>query len=227
MPGVFTYTRELSNPDHASPTEEENAMKNFTIINLGMSSLAAVLAVGCAGTTVSERSPDAAPYVEATAPVSESSPHGVTPVAKTETTESGKQTASANEAPAQKFPHIPLPNEVKPGQRIFQFGFDKAEIGTADREVLKQHADYLKAHPSVILHIQGHTDHYGPKAYNEYLSKQRAEAVAKTLIEFGAPESQLVIDALGDTQPLKKATTTAQNRRVELQYKVLEMVHSD
>ena len=108
---------------------------------------------------------------------------------------------------------------TEPEQRIFYFGFDKVEITLDDIESLKEHADFLKNHTQVVVAIDGHTDHHGPRLYNEYLSKKRAESIAKVLIDEGVPESQLLINALADSKPLECKNDTLHNRRVELHYK--------
>lgn len=211
-------------------------MKNTAHIYLGMSALASLLVVGCAGTTASEQPAHQPPASETAARQSQPAPELTKAAARSaqnDTPRADRPVAAApadlsqsKPAAAKKFPHIELARQERPEPRIVHFGFDKTAIEARDRELLKQHATYLQNHPEAILQIQGHTDHHGPKAYNEYLSKQRAEAVARTLIEYGAPESQLVIDAMGDSQPLPQPHTTAQNRRVELNYQILEMVHS-
>jgi peptidoglycan-associated lipoprotein len=113
---------------------------------------------------------------------------------------------------------------AQPEQLQFQFGFDKAELSEEDREVVKQHAHYLIAHPGKVLHIQGHTDHHGARVYNEYLSKKRAESVVSILLEEGVAESQLEIQAMADSAPLADNSNTRLNRRVELQYSEMNLV---
>jgi peptidoglycan-associated lipoprotein len=200
-------------------------MMNNTTISFSILALTAALAVGCAGNTPTPEKADAKPMAKSETPAEAPTP---TPIAEAPAVQPAAPIElKAADEPEKKFPYIELAGENKPTQRLFYFGFDKAKIDDNDRQVLKQHAEYLKQHPDVILHIQGHTDHYGPTAYNEYLSKQRAESVAKVLIEYGAPESQLAIDALGDSHPLNDVKNTAKNRRVELHYNKLEMVQSD
>jgi len=116
------------------------------------------------------------------------------------------------------------PASEQPKQVSFYFGFNKSELDTKDIDVLKQHARFLKDNPMLVLEINGHTDSSGPHAYNEYLSKQRAEAVAKVLITEGVTRSQLVINALAEGKPLAEASSPGKNRRVDLQYDEVNMV---
>jgi len=125
------------------------------------------------------------------------------------------------------YPDVELSDNTKPEQLSFQFGFDKAELSEEDKNIVMQHARFLVNNPEVILKIQGHTDHHGPKEYNEYLSKKRAESVAKILIEEGVQESQLEIVAMADDAPLAEAEDARMNRRVELQYSEINLVSND
>ncbi|VAW91507.1 hypothetical protein MNBD_GAMMA21-1065 [hydrothermal vent metagenome] len=125
------------------------------------------------------------------------------------------------------YPDIDISENTRPGQLNFQFGFDKAELSDDDANILKQHAKFLVDNPEVVLNVNGHTDHYGPKVYNEYLSKKRADAVAKILIEAGVSESQIQISALANSEPLLDVDNTRMNRRVELKYTEMNMVSAE
>ncbi len=105
-----------------------------------------------------------------------------------------------------------------PQQMVFYFGFNKDDIGMADQAVVKQHAEYLLAHPEYTLLITGHADNRGPKAYNQRLSEARASKVEQLLEEDGVPKQQLRIQALGATSPMVDAANYQQNRRVEFTY---------
>lgn len=114
----------------------------------------------------------------------------------------------------------------EPAPTTFYFGINKTNLTDQDKTVLLQHARFLEANPELVLEINGHTDATGPHAYNEYLSKRRAEAVAKVLINAGVTRSQLVINALADNKPLPDQSDPGKNRRVELQYDDMSMVSS-
>lgn len=207
------------------------------MLTLGIMMACSALAVGCAGTGVNQLNPEPSPTANAS---SESD----TPVALNES-KSGSETP----VKMQKENVMPVSNEVQgntteidtttaetttpendnsvtqePSQTTFYFGFNKTELDDQDKVTLKQHAVFLKANPSLILQINGHTDHTGPHGYNEFLSKQRAEAVAKVLIADGIQRSQLVINALADDKPLADSSDPGKNRRVELQYNAMDML---
>lgn len=123
-----------------------------------------------------------------------------------------------------KFPGIDISSDTQPEKTTFYFGFDKSTLEEPDIDVIKQHAKFMLDNPGLILNINGHTDQYGPQAYNEYLSKKRAEEVASIMIAEGVPESQLVINANGDRKPLQNVSDKRKNRRVELEYSEINLV---
>lgn len=66
--------------------------------------------------------------------------------------------------------------------------------------------------------IGGHTDAFGPPAYNVDLSARRAEAVRQFLIErFGLPPDHLIARGYGSQVPKVRTNPFApQNRRVQI-----------
>jgi len=127
--------------------------------------------------------------------------------------------------PAQESELYPIGIQVtEPEEIVIGFGFDQSEISEQYRELLKQHAEYLSSNTQLTLLVKGHTDSMGPKAYNEWLSKQRAEAVVKVLVEYGASEGQIIFSGLADDEPMTDATHNRDHRRVELNYQDQRMV---
>jgi peptidoglycan-associated lipoprotein len=112
----------------------------------------------------------------------------------------------------------------KPKIKIVNFNFDKFDLSDTNKSLIKQHAEFLKANPSYVLSVNGHSDYRGPEVYNEKLSLRRANSVAKLLVSFGAPESQLIINSFGASQPVEDFDNWFQNRRVEFEYSELYMV---
>lgn len=71
----------------------------------------------------------------------------------------------------------------------------------------------------VILHIIGHTDATGSKAYNNELSLERARAVESLLRFSGAPIEIIRIQSFGENDPLvptPDGVSEPRNRRVEV-----------
>ncbi|NNF97308.1 MAG: OmpA family protein [Halobacteria archaeon] len=113
---------------------------------------------------------------------------------------------------------------IKPQEQLIGFAFDQAEVDEQYHELLKHHAQYLSENQDMKLKVNGHTDSFGPKEYNQYLSKKRAEAVAKLLVGYGAPEDQIMIEGNADEEPLISATHHSEHRRVELDYQDQRLV---
>jgi outer membrane protein OmpA-like peptidoglycan-associated protein len=67
--------------------------------------------------------------------------------------------------------------------------------------------------------VEGHTDSRGSNAYNENLSRKRAEAVRTFLISKGISANRIVAVGKGESQPVANNRTAdgrANNRRVEI-----------
>jgi peptidoglycan-associated lipoprotein len=117
-----------------------------------------------------------------------------------------------------------FPPATRPQEQRIGFGFDQSEVNIQYQELLKQHAQYLVENKDMILKISGHTDSYGPKEHNKYLSKQRADAVARLLVEYGAPKDRIMVEGVADDEPLLSANRQSENRRVELDYQDQRLV---
>lgn len=189
--------------------------------------LGAAMIVGCAGNGVKPVAPqsgietaEAIKLVEQTGDITPARQESVQPEQETNTV------MTENVEQKDKFPAIEISDRIQPEQLTFYFGFDKTSLSESDVEVIKQHAKFMRDNPGLILQINGHTDHHGERAYNEYLSKQRASEVAKILLAEGVTESQLVINALADDKPLQGESDKRKNRRVELEYQELNLVSS-
>jgi len=78
----------------------------------------------------------------------------------------------------------------------------------------------LAQNPKMKVRIEGHTDASGTAYANMKLAERRAVAVRDELVRLGLPRTQLVVEALGSTQPVATNSTEegrAQNRRVEIE----------
>ena len=106
----------------------------------------------------------------------------------------------------------------KPEQDVIFFAFNQSSPSTKEIALLKSHAEYLAEHPDVHIAINGHTDSHGPKVYNNYLSRKRAEQVAAVLIANGVNPQQIRTQGFADDQPDLMAQSDQQQRRVELVY---------
>jgi len=131
--------------------------------------------------------------------------------------------APAAPAPAAPKPEPPKQGKIKAGAIELPYPI-QFETGTA---VLKPESDvplgvvkeYIDAKPEITkLRVEGHTDTVGNDADNQTLSQNRANSVAKWLVDHGVDCKRLVPAGFGETRLLKKPEKTpedqAANRRV-------------
>ncbi len=103
------------------------------------------------------------------------------------------------------------------------FDTDKSELKDISISELNRLVDFLKANPSIVIEIGGHTDNVGATAYNQALSEQRAKSVLTYLVSKGIDVKRLTSKGFGLTKPVATNDTDegkAINRRVEM--KILE-----
>jgi len=81
------------------------------------------------------------------------------------------------------------------------FKFDKYDLDSQSKGVLKQNADFLKQHPSVKVEIQGHCDERGTNNYNLALGQRRAASTKRYLASLGIPENRLHVISYGEEKP--------------------------
>jgi len=99
------------------------------------------------------------------------------------------------------------------------FAIDSAQLSGSLRSDLAVLAQHLNKYPDSNVQVVGHTDNTGAAAYNLNLSRQRAAAVANTLISNGVASSRITAIGRGEDQPVTSNLTPegrAQNRRVEI-----------
>ncbi len=88
----------------------------------------------------------------------------------------------------------------------------------ADGLVYDRLVDLLLAHLRVTrVRVGAHTDPRGSAEYNERISQERAEAVARALIERGIGCTRIEAVGFGESRPLADAPPSAQ-RRIELEF---------
>jgi peptidoglycan-associated lipoprotein len=82
-------------------------------------------------------------------------------------------------------------------KRTYYFDFDKYEVHDSDKSAIFANADYLMAHPSARVTVEGHTDPRGSREYNVALGERRANAVADLLRSKGVNPSQIRVVSYG------------------------------
>lgn len=99
------------------------------------------------------------------------------------------------------------------------FEFDSAIIKPESFPVVRAVADALRDHAQIQkMEIGGHTDSRGSAEYNLELSRKRAAAVKKFLVDEGIDPARLESEGYGETRPIIDRRTEAayaKNRRVE------------
>ncbi len=109
---------------------------------------------------------------------------------------------------------------VIPGIR---FASNRAEITQGSRPVLDEAAGVLNKYPTLRIMVVGHTDASGSHDHNVDLSRRRAEAVRKYLIDRSVEPERIMTRGEGPDDPIadnKTAAGRAKNRRIE--FKIIE-----
>ncbi len=103
------------------------------------------------------------------------------------------------------------------GDVLFETG--RANLMPGAFMTVEKLADFLQKHPDRNVLIEGHTDSVGKAGYNLFLSKRRADAVDKALMDKGIASERISTKGYGETYPVagnKTAAGRQQNRRVEI-----------
>ncbi len=95
----------------------------------------------------------------------------------------------------------------------------RAEILPESMKTLDNLAMILKANPTMVIELGGHTDNIGSKKANLQLSKSRAESVKDYLLEQGIRETRLKTAGYGSKFLKNQGNdieSRKENRRVEV-----------
>jgi OOP family OmpA-OmpF porin len=98
------------------------------------------------------------------------------------------------------------------------FELGSAILARSSLKTLDKVVQVLKDYPEVRLEISGHTDSAGSRDANVELSKQRADAVAKYLVDHRIERDRITTIGYGPDKPIATNDTSAgrkRNRRVE------------
>jgi outer membrane protein OmpA-like peptidoglycan-associated protein len=117
----------------------------------------------------------------------------------------------------------PPPAKVVLDEAVLHFGNGKDAIPPDGIGAIQKVADSLKAYQGQYsLVVTGYTSATGKAAFNKTLSKRRADAVAKVLVDAGIPAGAIQTVGAGADQPIADNKTKegqARNRRVEIDIK--------
>lgn len=100
------------------------------------------------------------------------------------------------------------------------FGFNKYELSADAKAELDKVATDVKSGKRFFIAVEGYTDSTGSKAYNEGLSRRRADRVVEYLVaKHDIPIYRIHMIGLGQEKPVDEAhnrDARAKNRRVEV-----------
>ncbi len=113
-------------------------------------------------------------------------------------------------------------NRLKaPYNQAYYFDYDNFDVKKDDIESINVQANYLVAHSSAKVRLEGNTDERGSREYNVALGWKRAKAVAEVLKQQGVNSTQIAIVSFGKEKPKALGHDEAsyiKNRRVDLIY---------
>ncbi len=99
------------------------------------------------------------------------------------------------------------------------FDTGRDTIRPESAHIVGEIAQVLNAHPELKrIRVEGHTDNVGGRGYNLDLSKRRARAVVRALVQRGVAAGRLEPEGYGFERPVESNATAlgrAKNRRVE------------
>ena len=84
-----------------------------------------------------------------------------------------------------------------PLKEIF-FDFDRSDLSSDARSILKANADWLRANPGVTVEIEGHCDERGTTDYNLALGAKRARAAMDYLVSLGVAPTRIKTTSYGE-----------------------------
>ena len=105
---------------------------------------------------------------------------------------------------------------------IIFYEWDSAETPDSATPTIQAAAHNLATCGWKGLSVAGHADRSGSDAYNDALSRRRAEAVAQLLVSQGASQGLIEVTSFGETEPkvpTADGERNPQNRRVEITVK--------
>jgi outer membrane protein OmpA-like peptidoglycan-associated protein len=121
-------------------------------------------------------------------------------------------------------------DKVQPGfSRILRniyFDYGTARLKDSSGPELQKLLKVIQQNPEYIIEISGHTDNFGGKEFNQWLSERRAQAVVDYMVKKGEREGRFLVTGYGEDRPIAsnddEESGRELNRRVE--FKVLRFI---
>lgn len=89
---------------------------------------------------------------------------------------------------------------VLQNQSIY-FDFDSDVVKSEYLKVIRQQAEFLRAHKNDIVTVSGNADERGSTEYNLALGEERAKSVQRILRLLAVPAEQIKVVSLGEEKP--------------------------
>jgi hypothetical protein len=128
--------------------------------------------------------------------------------------------ALAQEPPG-PYPTSAVSQQTEPGRYWVFFDFNRSDLGPEAREVVAEAAESFKSTGATRISLVGNADRTGSPAYNEELSRRRADAVRAELERLGVPGSAITVTAEGENAPIvptAEGVPEARNRYVAIDF---------
>ena len=132
----------------------------------------------------------------------------------------GKFSSTSTEAPIEyKSPTkgaVPIATQ----HRSIYFDTNSTNMSLDSRAVVDEIAEFMRAYENTVVDIEGNTDSTGSREHNMELSRERAEAVKRYLMEkHGYPASRMRTAGNGPDKPMDNNATPEgreKNRRTDI-----------
>jgi len=93
------------------------------------------------------------------------------------------------------------------GLREVYFEFDRYDLDSNDRAILRTNAEWLKKHSALRVEVEGHCDERGTSEYNLALGAKRAQAAKDYLMSLGIAERRISATSYGEEIPVCREHT--------------------
>ncbi len=141
-------------------------------------------------------------------------------VEKSQTPDSGSAKTSAIQSGSLSSNPLNDPQSILFKRSVY-YDFGSDAVKDEYKPMIKAHSEYLIAHPSAKVQIQGNCDERGSREYNLALGQRRADSVKQLMESAGVPASQISTISFGSEKPKALGhdeEAWAQNRRTDIVY---------
>lgn len=132
----------------------------------------------------------------------------------------GSFSTASTEAPIEYRAPAPGAAPIATQRRSIYFETNSARMSLDARAVVEQIGDFMRAYENTVVDIEGNTDSTGSRELNLALSKERAEAVKRYLVEtYAFPPERMRTRGNGPDNPIASNATPEgreRNRRTDI-----------